>query len=349
MEKRIKGLIYIYVKSLTRICIRLFYRGVEIKGRENLPKKGPIIYAVNHQNAFLDAVIVGGISPIPTYFMTRSDIFKPPFDWILDALKMMPIYRIRDGYKNLSKNDHVFNTCKKLLLDEQAILIFPEGNHGLEYYLRPLTKGISRIGLQTQVELTEAISIIPVGLNYFNHFSSGHKLIVSYGKPIVINDFVSAYEEHSHKGLLQLTRTISAGMKETLIIPSENENYLAEKTVFQRKNESRNFDELKELRLSTVAGIKESKYPVAASIGELLGIFNFPPLYLTKYILKKKVTQKIFTASIKFASLLILFPFWFLLCFITAGFIFSWKWAIGLFITQIITLLIRRELVRYNH
>ncbi len=349
MEEKIKEYIYLYVKYLTRICITFFYRGVEQVGKENVPSEGPFIYAVNHQNAFLDAVLVGALSPVPTYFMTRSDVFKPPFGWILSALKMMPIYRIRDGYKTLNKNNAIFETCKELLEKKQAILIFPEGNHGLEYYLRPLTKGISRIALQSQAEMEFPIKIVPVGLNYFNHFHAGHKFIINYGTPIEVSDFLSTYTAHSHKGLLQLTRKIFPEMQETLIIPAESDTYFSEKGVFQRKNESRSFNELRKLRYDSSSVAPEKKYPLLAYLGELFGIFNLPPILLTKYILHKKVSQKIFHVSIKFASLLIVFPIWFLLSFLVVTLIYRWETALIFLSIQVITLLIRRELVRYNH
>jgi len=344
-----KELIYKTVKLLAKVCIRFFYRGIEIGGKENVPTQGPFIYAVNHQNAFLDAIIIGALSPVPTYFMTRSDVFKPPFDWFLDALKMMPIYRIRDGYKSLSKNDMIFETCKNLLEKKQAILIFPEGNHGLDYYLRPLTKGIARIALQSQSVLNEDIKIIPVGLNYFNHFSSGHKLILRYGQAISVSDFIPSYEEHKQKGLRSITKSISEGMMTTLVIPADSDNYEMERNLFQRKNEGLTFEELQERKSNPSFTQEEKKHAWLGWIGEFFSIFNLLPLLLTKYIIETKVSQKIFQASIKVGALLLVFPIWFILVFIITWICFGINWAIGVFVLQILTLLIRRELVRFSH
>lgn len=349
MEKVIKEIIYRIVKFLANLTLRAYFRGIDIEGKKQIPSEGPFIYAVNHQNAFLDAIIVGALSPVPTFFMTRSDVFKPPFDWFLDALKMMPIYRIRDGYNKLAKNDAVFSTCKHLLKQKQAILIFPEGNHGLEYYLRPLTKGISRIAMQSQALLNDKIQIIPVGLNYHDHFRSGHKLLIKYGEAIVVNDLMEVYSEHNHKGLLKLTRTISDGMQKTLVIPKESDNYHNEKKVFQRKNEGLGFHALSQLASSATDVIAEKSYPIAGYIGEVFGVLNFPPLLLTNYILKNKVSQKIFFGSIKIAVLILIFPLWFIFCFIVVSIIWSWKIAIAFFILQLVTLIIRRELVRLSH
>lgn len=349
MEKVIKEFIYKTVKFLANVVLRVYFRCIAIDGKENIPREGPFIYAVNHQNAFLDAIIVGALSPVPTYFMTRSDVFKPPFDWFLDALKMMPIYRIRDGYDTLTRNESVFLTCKELLERKKAILIFPEGNHGLEYYLRPLTKGISRIAMQSQEAMNIPIRIIPVGLNYHDHFNSGHKLLIKYGAPISVQDRMPLYNEHKHKGLLHQTKAIASGMKTTLVIPADSEEYPSEKKIFQRKYESFSFREL-QAKLSNKEVISEEKsFPFVGVIGELFGVFNFLPLWMTKYILKTKVSQKIFYGSIKVAALILIFPIWFLLCFAIIGFFWGITEAVIFFVIQLTTLLIRRELVRLSH
>ena len=349
MEKKVKSIIYWLMKSLARITLRFYYRGIDFKGKDQIPSEGPLIYAVNHQNAFMDAIIVGGFSPLPTYFMTRSDVFVPPFDWFLDALKMMPIYRIRDGYKSLSKNDAIFDTCKKLLLDKKAILIFPEGNHGLEYYLRPLTKGISRIALQSQSDIDVPIKIIPTGLNYFNHFHSGHKLIVKFGEPIDVTDFLDTYKEHSHKGLKKITDAISTEMKKTLVIANDSDGYPRQKKIFQRKNESENFSTLcRDLDRKDKTN-EEKKYPFLSAIGEIFSLPNLPPIALTWWVLKNKVSQKIFYSSIKIAIVMLVFPVWFMLIFGFVWFFEGLKWAAIIFLIQLVTLVIRREIVRFAH
>ncbi len=349
MEKIIKNIFHWVAKSLAKVSLRFYFRGIAFEGKQNIPTEGPLIYAVNHQNAFLDAVIVGGFSRLPTYFMTRSDVFVPPFDWFLDALKMMPIYRIRDGYKSLSKNDAIFETCNKLLKEKKAILIFPEGNHGLDYYLRQLTKGISRISLQSQSSMDVAIKIIPTGLNYFNHFHSGHKLIVKYGEPIDVTDYLAAYNDHNHKGLKKITDAISVEMQKTLVIPTNSDDYSTQKKIFQRKNESSSFSSLRSGINDIVKTSDERKYPVLSRVGALFSLPNLPPLLLTWWVLKNKVKQKIFYSSIKVAMLIFIFPFWFLIVFGLVWLFAGLKWAAIVLAIQIVTLIIRRELVRFNH
>ena len=104
----VKKLVYQVIKYYCRFLIRFFFGKVEIIGREKIPNDQPVIYSSNHQNAFMDALIIGGLSPKTTYSVTRSDVFKKQFEWFMDAIKMIPIYRIRDGFSQLAKNQETF-------------------------------------------------------------------------------------------------------------------------------------------------------------------------------------------------------------------------------------------------
>ena len=71
--------------------------------------------------------------------LTRSDVFGGPLQWFLDALQMLPVYRIRNGYSNLKKNDAIFEKCFDLLGSGKFLLMFSEGGHHHEYYLKNLS------------------------------------------------------------------------------------------------------------------------------------------------------------------------------------------------------------------
>ena len=186
------------------------------------PKNNPLLVTPNHQNAFLDALLVGAFIPRELHFLTRADVFTKRSIPFMKLLNMMPVYRIRDGYSALSRNEAVFDGCRKIFERRESILIFPEGNHGKEYYLRPLTKGAARLALQSQTKLEEPLMILPIGLNYFDHQSANSTVIIRFGKPIVVSDHVDGYEKHQASGLIKMRDTISEGMKNTLLIPGGN-------------------------------------------------------------------------------------------------------------------------------
>lgn len=121
---RLKPL-YTFLKYYVPIGFRIYYRRFQIQHKERVPKTDPVIFAINHQNAFIDPMVIAVTSPRRPWFLTRASIFKSAIArfW-LGSLKMLPIYRIRDGIDQVKRNDSAINRCKDLLLEGQTILIF---------------------------------------------------------------------------------------------------------------------------------------------------------------------------------------------------------------------------------
>ena len=117
----------------------------------------------------------------------------------------------------------------------------------------------------------------------------------------------------------------------------------------QREFESLSFAQLRD-RISIQSDFEQEKhYPRLAMIGELFSLPNLPPILLTKWVINTKVSQKIFQGSIRLAAILLLFPLWFLLVFFIAAFWGGLKVAVIVVLVQVVSLLVRRELVRFNH
>lgn len=130
---------------------------------------GPMIIACNHSNSFLDAIIISTFFKQPVHFLVRGDVFKPGIiGRFMAAIKMIPIYRIREGREQLKKNDDTFELCREILNKNGVILIFSEGVCINEWNLRPLGKGTARI---VRIAIKESgnaahVKILPLGINY---------------------------------------------------------------------------------------------------------------------------------------------------------------------------------------
>ena len=98
-----KKLFYYFIKYTIKFTIHCYFRKIKIYGRENIPKNGGVLFSPNHQGAFLDPLLVGCNIKRPITSLTRSDVFGGPLQWFMDALNMLPVYRIRNGYANLKK------------------------------------------------------------------------------------------------------------------------------------------------------------------------------------------------------------------------------------------------------
>jgi len=340
---------YIFWRKVAKLNVLLYFSKIEINGEENVPADdAPFIYAVNHQAAFLDAVLLGTLSPFPVHYLTRSDVFKPATKWILSSFNMIPIYRIRDGYASLSKNEAIFETVKDLLLEDKRILIFPEGNHHHTHFLRPVSKGISRIAFSSQSLNEKDIWVVPVGLNYFSHTRSGRKLILNYGKPIRVKDFMPEGEKPGPRDLNKFRVAVAEGIKENLVIPEDDGNYDNRKLVFNRKNEKLNFQQIRKLANGNQHFIEQPKSAFANILSKALLIPNLPAFLLYYWVEKNKIGQIAFISSIKLAFGMFIFPLWLLISFLVTGLI--WSWPIGGIVVgiQLMAFFIRRQVVRFT-
>ena len=293
-----------------KFSLRFYFHKVKIEGADSVPKNTPLIVTPNHQNAFLDALLVGAFIPIPLHYLARQDVFNKWTKPILSMLQMIPIYRIRDGYSKLSLNDSIFESCFELFRSKESVLIFAEGNHGRYHFLRPLTKGAARLSLQAQSRLTEDLMILPVGLNYFDHQSPKSTVIIKFGDPIPVKDYLEIYEENQAKGLIDLRDRISDGMKNTLVIAEETSDYKEKAdSIFRPENEDLSFDELKSLEVSKGTISKSGKEHVSA------WIFNPIPM-LTIHRAIMKFDDVVFHSSLKFGIGIFVFPIWWLTIFL---------------------------------
>ena len=137
---------YNFMKHYIKLGFFFYFREVKLIGKENIPKKGAIMFVCNHPNALLDPLLVKTNTYKDLYVLTRAGVFVNKFIIkIFESVKMIPVCRIRDGFNAISKNDAIFERCSDILNDKKAILIFPEGSHSLRRKVRPLSKGFTRI------------------------------------------------------------------------------------------------------------------------------------------------------------------------------------------------------------
>ena len=197
---------------------RTFYKKAEVVGLENIPKDKPIIFASNHQNAFMDPVLIAVHLTKPTYYLVRADVFKKPLvAKIFESINMMPVYRERDGVDTKKANVEVFNRCYDILHKNRPIIIFPEGNHGRMKTLRPLKKGFARIaaGAEEKYGNDIDVQIVPVGLNYSDHYNMGADLLVNFCEPIDVDSFLT--EKDNPRQINDLKTVLEKSMSDAII------------------------------------------------------------------------------------------------------------------------------------
>ncbi len=187
---------YDFLRYYVDFALKLSYRNIKYVGREYIPRDGAVIFAPNHTNALMDALIILAIDHQPKVFVARADIFRnPTAAKILTWLKIMPIMRMRDGYEEVKKNNETIERAVDVLSDRIPFCIFPEGTHQAKHSSLPLSKGIFRIAFQAKELMPDMpLYIVPVGLRYGSFFRFRSTVRVQIGEAIEVGKFQS---EHS--------------------------------------------------------------------------------------------------------------------------------------------------------
>lgn len=310
-----KNLFYYGIKGLLLAYTPCFFKSIRVFGREHLPTDGGLLLSPNHQGAFLDPLLVGIYLPGKIHSLTRGDVFVKPFKWFFDAMQMLPVFRIRNGFSTLKNNEATFKKCYDLLGQKKSLMMFSEGLHHKEMYLYPISKGSSRIAYHAQKQNPNTpIYLVPVGINYQQYERPWSGLQIVYGKAIPVQPFLHQQDSEA-KIINQIRAQLQEGMKACLWIPENSPRYDAQLRHLPKIDPTKDFHHIqKELEQTPIT----KKQPNAPSsffknvwIMILSGLF-YIPLYLTKKLMLH-LQDPIFGGAVKYAAGLFIFPVYLLL------------------------------------
>ena len=138
-DRLIKILFFaLFVKPIVFIVL-----GLNTRGREKLPNKGPAILAANH-NSHLDTLVLMSLFPLSDIHRVRpvaaADYFlkNKYLAWFSQAcIGIIPLDRSGGTSK-----DKLFNGCYEALDNQDILIIFPEGSRGNPEQIGKIKKGL---------------------------------------------------------------------------------------------------------------------------------------------------------------------------------------------------------------
>lgn len=327
--------IYYLLRIYVWCALHLYFKKIVVNGANTIPRRGPVLFLANHQNALLDALVFAITAPRYSYFIARADVFRHSvIARLLGMLNMQPVYRIRDGIKSIPKNKQTFTWASGVLLRNECLLFFPEGNHSLLRRVRPLSKGFTRITDETlSKNPLSDLCIIPVGINYTDHTGFRGAVSIYYGKPVGASLFKD--------NLLELRDVMEEKLK-SLTTHVENEATYhevicqLEQTIPDYLDPVETNRRIRLIEQGEHPGIQSkkqlSKSPLRYLVYPLFwvcGLVNLVPLILWKW-LKKKITDPVFTGTIRFAVGITLVPANYIFILWMALHFVAWPWLIVL-------------------
>ncbi len=235
-------MLYYLVRPLATIALRVFLRHICLSGIENIPRNKPVVLAVNHPTAFMEACLLACFLDRPLYFLVRGDIFvKPLYIKLLRALHMLPMYRLKDrGYAFVKANFETFDACFEALRARKTIMILAEGHTRAEKRLHPLKKGTARLafGAIDKYPELEDVYIVPVGVNFDYMDRAGADVMVSCGVPMSTRAFYAQYSQNSSEGTEAFTSELARRMQQQMVIIQDKaDDALAEYLLVMTRSE----------------------------------------------------------------------------------------------------------------
>tara|TARA_R110001592_G_scaffold75225_1_gene227861 strand:+ start:30985 stop:32328 length:1344 start_codon:yes stop_codon:yes gene_type:complete len=206
---------------LFRLTANAYFRSIYIKGKDNIPKDKPVIFAANHPSSFMDPILLGVNLNRSLYFLARGDIFKNKMvRKLFNKLHMIPVYKPDLSPDQVHKNEMIFEKCYEYLERQKAVMIFPEGISKTERRLRPIKTGIARIalGAEEKNDFNLDLTIVPIGLNYSNPHYFKSDVFVNIGAPISVREYQGDFLKDPKEGVLQLTDRVKSELEKRIVI-----------------------------------------------------------------------------------------------------------------------------------
>ena len=327
-----KNLIYYLAKNWMKRGLHFYFGKIKSYGLENVPKNKPVLFLPNHQNALLDVLLIGVDCTRKPWFLTRSDVFKSKtLRDLFEIFQMIPIYRIRDGRDSLKNNQAIFDRCSDLLRANEAVIMFPEGNHNLQRRVRPLSKGFTRILFNTLEQTPDTdIQIVPVGVNYEDAVRFPDKVTVHFGTPISVKEWYNPDDEKL--SIEQVKKVVSDQLKTLTTHIEDLTSYDAKITELNAVGADFLNPQEVNLLLKNNMVISEKKPQnkggiVSSIFDGLFTLINAPVVLPWRLFFKKTVKEAEFLGTLRFAFAQLTYPIYYLLLFL--GFTYFMGAAIG--------------------
>lgn len=168
-----------------------YFGPITITGQSHLPRHGPVILAPTHR-ARWDSIVLPLAAGRPATgrdlrFMVTDDEVKGLQGWFIRRLGGFPVNVRRPTIASLR---HGID----LLLNQEMLVIYPEGGIRREDHVHPLKPGLARLAIQAEAaQLGLNVQIIPVDIHYGKAYPRWRGPVqVHIGHPLAVKDYLQS-------------------------------------------------------------------------------------------------------------------------------------------------------------
>lgn len=212
--------LYACVRLVGRFWIWFFFKSVQVRHLERVPRQGPVLLCINHPNNLIDSLLVGAVLPRQVHYLATAALFRNRLlARFLTAAGAIPVYRRQDDPDKMDRNMATFEACVDALEKGELIAIYPEGTTHAEPRVQRIKTGAARIALEAQARHAGQpwLTLIPVGLNFEARKSFRSRVLMAFGEPIPLAPYLPHYRDDAWKAVDALTTQIQWGMEAQVI------------------------------------------------------------------------------------------------------------------------------------
>ncbi len=213
-------LLYRLGRRILQTALGFYFTRIEQFHRERVPVSGPVLFASNHPNSLTDAFVIGTSVPRKVNFVATVQLFKvQPVRWLLTRCGVIAINRVQDDPRAMRDVHKTFEACFRVLEQGEAVGIFPEGKCTDELQLKTVKTGAARMALELEArhEGKLGLKLVPVGLTFSAKATYRSEVLVNFGEPICVADFMAGYATNRHACIQALTAELEARLKSLMV------------------------------------------------------------------------------------------------------------------------------------
>ncbi|MBT6156935.1 MAG: hypothetical protein HOL01_18915 [Planctomycetaceae bacterium] len=212
------------MRRIARWIVSRYYPNVEISDADRVPQTGPALLCANHANSLVDPVLIGVAAKRPVRFMAKAPLFEQfILGPIMRDLGMVPAYRGSDDGSDVRKNFESLDVGAKVLVDGQAMGIFPEGKSTDQAHLEMVRSGAARMAIQASEEGAVGLKVVPMGITYERKDEFRSSAWVQIAEPIDVAECLEQHEGNSRKARRALTEQLESRLKTVVVHLDEPE------------------------------------------------------------------------------------------------------------------------------
>lgn len=195
------------------IALHWFYSDVRITGSDRIPVSGPVLIAMNHQNALVDAILAMWIVPRDLRLTAKSTLGDSlPGSVMMKLVGIIPLQRTSDHPGDASRpirNRHSLQAMIKELDRGGAVLVFPEGRSHNDAEIAPLKTGLARAALRARESGVAGIQIVPIGITFADKATPNSAVLAQVGEPISVDEWTGNDPRALTREIEERLRTIA--------------------------------------------------------------------------------------------------------------------------------------------